>query len=268
MNDRASSKSNRRTALVTGASGGIGYELAKLFARDHYDLVLVARSRDKLEQLADELQKKHGIAVMVISKDLTSPSAPQEIYDEVQGAGVHVDILVNNAGYTIYGPFTETKWDEELGLIQVNITALTHLTKLFLPGMIASHWGKVLNLGSTASFMPGPLMALYYASKAYVLSFSEALASELKGTGVSVTALCPGPTWTGFQSRAGIEGVRLLRAGVMEVKPVALAGYKGLMNGKTVVVPGRSNQFLIQSVRFMPRNLLSRVVKLAQQRGH
>lgn len=261
------SENTGRTALVTGASGGIGYELVRLFARDGYNLVLVARSAGKLNEMKSQYEQKAGIKVHVIVKDLAQPSAPQEIYDELQREGIAVDVLVNNAGFTVYGPFTETDADKELQLMQVNIVALTHLTKLFLPGMVQRGWGRVLNLGSTASFFPGPLMAVYYASKAYVLSFSEALWAELEGTGVTVTALCPGPTETGFQKRGNMEDSRLVAGRkIMDVRPVARAGYRALMKGQMVHVPGVRNWIQSTATRFIPSKLLARSVMRAQER--
>ncbi|HZC76160.1 MAG TPA: SDR family oxidoreductase, partial [Ktedonobacterales bacterium] len=196
---------NGETALVTGASSGIGEELARLFARDGYDLVLVARGKTQLEALAAELRQRHGVSLTVLATDLAQPAAAQAIYDELTRAGITVDVLVNNAGYATYGSFTEIPAETELAMLQVNMAALTHLCKLFLPPMVRRGSGRVLNVASTAAFQPGPLMAAYYASKAYVLSLSEALANELRGTGVTVTALCPGPTRSGFQSRAKME---------------------------------------------------------------
>src|SRR5215207_6130989 len=181
----------KMTALVTGASGGIGEELARLFAADGHDLVLLARSRDKLARLSEELAGKHGVGARVVAADLARPEAPREIFEELKGAGVTVDALVNNAGFGSYGLFAETDAKSELDLLQVNVVALTHLSKLFLPGMIARRRGYLMQVASTAAFQPGPLMAVYYASKAYVLSFSEALANECAGTGVVVSALCP-----------------------------------------------------------------------------
>ncbi|HLM57292.1 MAG TPA: SDR family NAD(P)-dependent oxidoreductase, partial [Pyrinomonadaceae bacterium] len=172
------------TALVTGASGGIGEELARLFAADGHDLVLVARSEDKLNALAKELSAKHGVETLVLASDLARPEAPREIFEQLGREGVVVDALVNNAGFGSYGLFAETELEKELELLQVNVVALTHLTKLFLPIMITLKQGYVMNVASTAAFQPGPLMAVYYASKAYVLSLSEALANECEGTGV------------------------------------------------------------------------------------
>src|SRR5450432_952809 len=193
-------KQNRTaTALITGASGGIGYELAKLFAQDHYNLVLVARSGGKLVQLADDLQREFGISVKTIALDLAAIPAPQFLFDQLQREGIPIDILVNNAAYGKFGDFSDVKLYESLGQIQLNITALTHLTKLFLGPMIEHGSGKIMNVASIAGFQPGPLMAVYYATKAYVISFSEGLANELAGSGVTVTCLCPGTTDTGFQ---------------------------------------------------------------------
>lgn len=248
-------------ALITGASGGIGLELARVFAREGYELVLVARSRERLDAIAAELKPA---PVRVIAKDLTLPDAAREIRREVPA----VDVLVNNAGYGVYGKFAETSLDDELGLLQLNMTALVVLTKLYLPGMIAAKSGKVLNVASTAAFQPGPLMALYYASKAFVLSFSEAIANELEGTGVTVTALCPGPTATGFQERASLENSRLMKhMKVMDARTVAEAGYRGLMAGKTVVIPGVLNKLLAQSVRVSPRKMVTKIARMVQEQA-
>lgn len=256
-----------RTALVTGASGGIGYELARRFGEAGFDLVLVARSEAKLNEIAADFGKRYAVKVRVIARDLSVPGAPQEIFDEVQVASVRVDALVNNAGFTVFGRFVETSLEDELQLLQVNIVALTHLTKLFLPSMVERGWGRILNLGSTAAFQPGPLMAAYYASKAYVLFFSEAIATELEGTGVTVTALCPGPTASGFQKRGKMEDSRLVAGRkLLEARAVARIGYSALMKGQTVVIPGRSNFLFAQAMRFLPRSLARRIVYRAQER--
>ena len=189
-----------KTVLITGASSGIGYELTKLFARDRYNLVLVARSESKLQQIASELTQQFGVTVKFITKDLALSTSPIEIWQELQTEGIAIDILVNNAGFATYGLFTETELQAELNMMQLNMATLTHLTKLFLQEMFPRKTGKILNIASTAAFQPGPLMAVYYATKAYVLSFSEALANELQGTGITVTVLCPGPTASGFQT--------------------------------------------------------------------
>ena len=248
-----------KTALITGASGGIGYELALLFARDHYDCILVARSQDKLSALATRLESEFGVKTLVLAKDLSTPSTVDEIYEEVTAASLNVDVLVNNAGFPVYGGFVETDLQSELDMLQVNVMALTALTKLFLRGMVARRNGRILNLASTAAFVPGPLMAVYYASKAYVLSFSEAIANELHDTGVTVTALCPGSTRTGFQERGKLENARLVRGRLPDAASVALAGYRGLMAGKSVVIPGLGNKLLPFGVRLSPRQAVTRI---------
>jgi uncharacterized protein len=249
-----------QTALITGASSGIGCELAKLFAKDHHNLVLVARSAPKLTQFADELQRQFGVSARAIPLDLTAAPAPQFLFDQLQREAIVVDILVNNAGYGVLGEFSKVSLDESVGQIQLNVTALTHLTKLFLGPMIERHSGKIMNVASTAGFQPGPLMAVYYATKAYVISFSEALASELNGTGVTVTCLCPGPTDTGLQARAGTENTKLFKAlRPMDAKTVARDGYRGLMAGKTLVISGFRNWLVAESVRFSPRKLVTAI---------
>ena len=249
-----------KTALITGASGGIGYELAKLFAHDHCNLVLVARSGSKLAQLRDEMQRQFGITAKAVTMDLASPSAPQQLFDQLQKDGIAIDALVNNAAYGKFGPFAEMPLEDVTGQIELNIVGLSTLTRLFLPGMIARKSGKILNIASTAGFQPGPLMAVYYASKAYVISFSEAIANELKGSGVSVTCLCPGPTNTGFQSRAGVENSRLFKQfGPMDAKTVARDGYRALMKGKTLTISGFKNLMLAESVRIAPRKLATAI---------
>src|SRR5205085_11002885 len=251
----------KMTALVTGASGGIGLELARLFAADGHDLVLVARSRDKLAGLAEELGGKHNVSARVLPADLARPEAPREIFDGLRAEGTNVDALVNNAGIGSYGLFVETDLKSELDLLQINVVALTHLTKLFLPAMIARRRGHVLNVASTAAFQPGPLMAVYYASKAYVLSLSEALSNETAGTGVTVTVLCPGPTGTGFVAAAGMEESKLFDRGAMTARAVAEAGYRGMLGGKTIVIPGFRNRLLASSYRLAPRGLTNEVVR-------
>ena len=258
----------RKTALITGASSGIGYELTKLFAHDGYNLILVARNHKQLMQVADELKEKHGVSVKVISKDLSMASAPEEIFRELEQEAIEIDALVNNAGFATYGLFSETDLDAELQMMQVNMVTLTHLTKLLLPGMLQKRTGKILNVASTAAFQPGPLMANYYATKAYVLSFSEALADELRGTGVNVTALCPGATESGFQKRANMQDSKLFTGKILDAQTVARIGYRGLMTNKTVVIPGLRNKILVESVRFFPRKIVRRVVRNMQESIH
>jgi uncharacterized protein len=256
----------KETALITGASGGIGLDLTRLFARDGCDVVLVARSEEKLREIAAELTAKHGITAHVIASDLARPDAAAEIVKMLTDRGVTVDALVNNAGLGSSGPFLESDLRGELEMIQVNIVALTQLTKLLLPGMVARRRGRILNVASTASFQPGPLMAVYYATKAYVLSFSEALAEELRNTGVTVTALCPGPTETAFAAVAGVGTVRLFTL----MKPassaaVARTGYEAMKRGRRVVVHGLMNKLLTQSLRATPRRVVTLIVRKLQE---
>lgn len=252
--------SRGKTALITGASGGIGYELAKLFAHDGYNLILVARSAEKLLQIAEKFTAKFGIKVEIIVKDLAIPTAPTEIFTKLQQAGIKVDVLVNNAGFGSYGFFHETDLTNELEMLQVNVVGLTHLTKLFLQDMVQQGSGKILNVSSGAAFQPGPLMAVYFATKAYVLSFSEAIANELEGTGVTVTALCPGPTASGFQKKAAMEESKLVTSQKsMDAETVAKIGYRGFMSNQRVVIPGIKNKLLAEAVRFTPRNLVVKI---------
>jgi uncharacterized protein len=261
MNDRA------QTALVTGASGGIGHELATLFARDRYNLVLVARSGGKLVQFADELERQFGISARTMPLDLSLPEAPKELFDDLQHNGINVDILVNNAGYGVFGEFAKVPLAESLGQIQLNITALTHLTKLFVGPMLERRRGKIMNVASTAAFQAGPLMAVYYATKAYVLSFSEGLENELRGTGVTVTCFCPGATDTSFQKRANMENSRLFKQlGPMDTKTVARDGYRALMRGRTVAISGFRNWLVAESVRFAPRKTVTAISRWVQEK--
>lgn len=256
-----------QTALITGASGGLGLAFAHKFAENNYNLVLVARSEDKLRQLASDLQSAHGITARVLPGDLTDADLPATLHSTLQDEGVAVDVLVNNAGFASYGLFHELDLQRELNMIQLNIAALTHLTHRFLGDMVARDQGRILNVASTAAFLPGPLMAVYYASKAFVLHFSEALANELKGTGVTVTTLCPGPTRTGFQSRADMEESKLVQNGLMDARTVAEAGYQGLLKGQAIVVPGLMNKINITLPRFLPRGLVTTLVRRAQERS-
>ncbi|MGC2185224.1 MAG: SDR family oxidoreductase [Terriglobales bacterium] len=256
------------TALITGASGGIGYELAKLFAKDHHHLVLVARNGPRLKQVGDELQRQFGITVRTMALDLAAPTAPQSLFEELRRDGVKVDILVNNAGYGKFGEFAEVALEESAGQIQLNIAALTYLTRLFLGPMLERGSGKIMNVASTAGFQPGPLMAVYYATKAYVISFSEALANELAGKGITVTCLCPGATETGFAGRAGNDQSRLFRKlRPMEAKTVARAGYQGLLQGSTIVIPGFRNWLVAESVRISPRKVVTAVSRWVSEKA-
>jgi len=255
----------RPIALVTGASMGLGAEFARLLAAEGYDLVITARSGERLATLKKEVENLHGVKAHVLVADLADPRAPAAIYDHLHNAGMTIDVLVNNAGFGMYGKFHESKLDTELEMVQVNIASLMHLTKLFVRDMVARGRGRIVNVASTAAFQPGPMQSVYYASKAFVLSFSEAIGNELKGTGVTVTALCPGPTPTGFQERANVGALRGLRL-LMRVSPEAVvrAGYRGMMRGKPVVVPGALNNLLIFIQRFTPRRLAVVVVRRMQ----
>ncbi len=260
--------SGRPAALVTGASSGIGYELAGLLARDGHDLVLVARDKARLDRLAQDLRSRHGVTVRVIPKDLSVDSSPDEIFDELNRDGVAIGVLVNNAGFDVYGDFSESDADEERRMIQVNVAALTRMAKRFLPGMRDRGCGRILNVGSTASFIPIPLNAVYGATKAYVRSFSLALAEELEGTGVTVTVLCPGVTRTEFFKRANMEGSRLLKFGMMDARAVAEAGYRALMSGRRAVVPGLMNKFLVFLARVVPAKVMTRATKYLMKAGN
>jgi short-subunit dehydrogenase len=255
------------TALITGASGGIGYELAKLFARDHHNLVLVARSGDKLTQIAEELQA-HGVTVKTIALDLSTPPASKSLFDQLQREGIAVDILVNNAGFGAFGEFAKMSEEEILGQIDLNIRALTELARLFLPPMVQRRSGRIMNVASTAAFQPGPLMAVYYATKAYVLSFSEAIANELQHTGVTVTCFCPGATYTDFAKRAGIENSRLFKqVGAMSAEKVALDGYRAVMEGRTLSISGLHNWVVAQSTRFAPRKMVTAISRWVAEKA-
>ncbi|GAC1410263.1 MAG: SDR family oxidoreductase [Gemmatimonadaceae bacterium] len=256
----------RRTALVTGGSGGIGLEIAKVLARNEFDLVLVARKRDALEAAAGQLEGKYAVRVHVFATDLARSDAPQAIFDFLHHENIPIGVLVNNAGFGLAGEFADTNLQRELDMIQVNIAALTHLTKLFLPAMIKRGSGRVLNVASTAAFQPGPLMAVYYATKAYVLSFSEALAEELRHCGVTVTALCPGPTHTDFAAAAHVGNSRLFKAfGVADAAGVAEYGVSAMMRGRRVAIPGIKNKIIAQANRFSPRAVTTKVSRILQE---
>ncbi len=244
-----------KTALVTGASAGLGTHFARLFAADGHDLVTVARRRDKLDQLAAELRQAHGIHTTVIAADLTDPKTPLQIHEELERAGIAVEFLVNNAGFAASGAFAELELARGLDMIELNVKALTHLTGLVLPAMLARHSGRILNVGSMAGYLPGPFMATYYASKAYVLSFTEALAYELQGTGVTATVLCPGPTATELFPMAGAESSGLAQGRLADAASVALCGYRSMLMGTTIAVPGVRNKLSLQSLRATPRSV-------------
>lgn len=246
----------RETALVTGASSGIGLELARLFAADESDLVLVARRKPELEGLAAELAARHSVQVHVLPADLADPAAPARIHEQLVARGIVIDVLVNNAGFGLQGRFAELPLERQTAMLQVNVSALTHLTRLLLPAMIERRRGGILNVGSMAGFQPGPYMAVYYATKAYVLSLTEALAHELAGTGVTATCLAPGATQTEFFALSNMEDSLLVRLGTLNVGEVARAGYRGFRKGRVIVVPRLANRFVVLLTRLAPRSLV------------
>ena len=251
----------RETALITGASEGIGYELTKLFAQNGYNLVLVARNEQKLTQISSDMRRLHNISTKVIRKDLSEDGAPYEIYDELKKEGIQVNILVNNAGYMIYGPFAETELSQELDMFKVLIGTPIVLTKLFLQDMLRERGGKILNVGSIGSFGPGPLASIYGASKAFIFYFSHAIAEELADNNLTVTTLCPGATRTQFASRGKVENIFGAKHGTMSAEKVAEIGYRALMNHKRHVVPGIANKIFVFTTRLNPWAFQAKVAK-------
>ena len=253
------------TALITGASSGIGLELAKIFARNGHDVILVARSEDKLHALQSEISG-YGVKATVFSHDLTDTKAPQVLFDQIQQSGMTVDVLVNNAGYGDYGEFAKAEWQKLEGMILLNVLAVTHLTKLFLPEMIQRGSGKILNVSSTAAFQPGPMMAVYFATKAFILSFSEAIAAETEDQGINVTILCPGPTQSDFIDTANMKQAALANESSTDKLPTAASvaqyGYDALQSGEVVAVHGIANKLMTLSTRFAPRAVIRKGVKL------
>ena len=248
------------TILITGASSGIGLELTKCFAAEKSKLVLVARNTEALEELAAELRREHQIEVIVLTADLSKPESAREIFEQTGGAGITVDVLVNNAGFGLHGAFAELPLPRQLEILQVNVTALVALTGLFLPGMAQRRRGGILNVGSVAGFVPGPNMAIYYATKAFVQSFTEALAVELQGGGVAVSVLCPGPTETNFSEVARGHRARELKAPKMSAAAVAIAGHRAFRNNQCICVPGASNKILATLPRILPRSAVRKLV--------
>ena len=247
-------------ALITGASTGIGREFAYLCAEAGYDVVLVARNEGKLQALAAEIRQKTGRTAYVFARDLSDPHAPQALYDDVICSKIDVEVLINNAGYGMLGRFAELNAAEQMQMIQLNIHALTCLSRLFLPAMIENKRGKILNVASTAAFQPGPLMAVYFATKSYVLSFSEALHNEVSASGVAVTCLCPGPTATEFDKRAGATMTKLFK-GAMEARTVAQQGWDALKANKPLVISGRKNAAMAFMTRFAPLQLTATMAR-------
>ena len=250
-----------RAVLITGASGGIGKELCEEFAKDGYDLILAARSVEKMQSHASALQARHGINVSVIGVDLESAKGAEQLHAQVKQMGITLSALVNNAGYGTFGEFKDTDLSSMLAMMQLNMATVVVLTKLFLPDLLATR-GKLLNVASTAAFQPGPFMTVYYATKSFVLFFSEGLACELEGTGVTVTALCPGPTESGFQRKAAMQASALVKNRKLpSAESVASSGYRAMKRGKRVHVTGFVNNLMAQSVRFTPRNWVTALLK-------
>jgi short-subunit dehydrogenase len=258
----------KNTALITGASNGIGLELAKVLASKGGDLVLVARNKTKLDQLKTELESQYKVSVYTIGKDLSANNSAQEVYDETTKQNIQIDYLMNNAGFGDFGMFVETEWNKELQMINLNITTLTQFTKLYLQDMVKRRSGKIMNVASTAAFQSGPTMAVYFATKAYVLSFSEAIDNEVSDKGVTVTTLCPGATESGFQAAAAMEDSNLVKGKKLPTaKEVAEYGYASMMKGKTVAIHGMMNWILANSVRFTPRALVVKLTRKIQDKA-
>jgi len=248
------------TALITGASSGIGLALAERCAQGGHDLLLVARRSGQLEAAAARLASAHGISAQVLALDLTAPEAVARLHAHAQGLGVDIGIIINNAGFGTTGAFAQSRWADEERMIRLNILAGTDLVRQFLPGLLARGGGRIMNVASTAAFLPGPLMAVYYATKAYVLSWSQALSAELRGSGVTVTALCPGPTRTEFDQVAGNSSSKLFASSaVMSAEAVAGIGYRALMRGKRVAIAGWLNRLMAFSTRLTPTAILMHV---------
>ena len=246
-----------KTALITGASSGIGYELAKIHAGKGGNLVLVARNKTILDQLKNELEKQYQIQVYTIGKDLSLPNAVQEVYEETTKQNIKVDYLINNAGFGTFGLFPISDWDKELQMLSLNVVALTELTKLYVKDMVKQKSGKIMNVASTAAFQPCPTMAVYGATKAYVLSFSEAVDNEVRDNGVTVTALCPGATASGFQAAANMTDSKLFKNKKLpSSKDVAEYGYDAMLKGKAVAIHGALNYLMANATRFTPRALV------------
>ncbi|MEY3199260.1 MAG: hypothetical protein RJA13_1218 [Bacteroidota bacterium] len=250
----------KNTALITGASNGIGLELAKIHASKGGDLVLVARNKFKLDEIKIELEKQFKISVYTIGKDLSLINAAQEIYNETNKENIQVDYLINNAGFGDFGMFAETDWNKELQMINLNITSLTHFTKLYLQDMVKRRSGKIMNVASTAAFQSGPTMSVYCATKAFVLSFTEAISNEVIDKGITITALCPGATETGFQAAGGLDDSKLFKDKKLPTaKEVAQYGYASMIKGKTVAIHGIMNYLMSNSIRFIPRSLVLKI---------
>ncbi len=255
-----------KTALITGASSGLGLSLAKLFAKDGYDLVITARSEEKLSKIKNEIESTYGTQVFLFPADLSNADAPESIFKFTSENGIFVDVLINNAGFGDFGEFCECDMQKQTDMINVNITSLTKLCRLYVEPMVKNGGGKILNMASIAAFQAGPLMSVYYATKAYVLSLSEALSEELKGTGVGITAVCPGPTKTGFESAADLSTSGLFKnLKNATADEVALYGYKSLNKGKTIAIHGIGNRLTVFASKLAPRVLVRKAVYAIQK---
>lgn len=258
----------KRTALVTGAASGLGLELAKLLANDSYDLILVDVDKKKLLKAKKDIEARTPTEIVTLHKDLSKQNVAEEIFQDLAGRGI--DVLVNNAGFGIFGTFHETDWERQAAMLNLHVVTTTHLTKLVLTGMVERGGGKILNMASLAAFQPGPLMSLYYASKGYILSFSEAIANELKGTGVTVTCLCPGQTKTCFQevvSNGSNTSENKIKFNIACPKAVAKYGYEAMLKGKVVAIPGNINKLLSKLPRFVSRRTATAVIRRIQEKN-
>jgi uncharacterized protein len=254
-----------KTALITGASNGIGLELAKIHAATGGNLVLVARNSERLNALKNELESIYDIQVRILVKDLTTSNAVTDIYEQLVESSIRIDYLINNAGYGDFGLFSEADWNKTAQMIDLNVKALVHLTRLILPDMITRKEGRILNVASVAGFQPGPLMAAYYATKAFVLSFSQALAYELKGSGICLTVLCPGPTASGFKQAASLENSKLFSGKKIATSlEVAQVGYQAMLKGKTLVIHPKAYSLMLFVERFIPRKWVVAIISKIQ----
>ena len=247
-------------ALITGASSGIGYELAIVFAENKYNVILIARREERLNHLARELEKNYEVEAHILIRDLSQPQSVQEIYDWIKKNDMKVEILVNNAGFVVYGNISDTPWDDEQKMMQLHMHTSTQLIKLFLPEMLKNNFGRILNVGSTGSFVPGPYAALYCATKSFMLSLSEAIAEELRGTGVTVTTLCPGGTKTEFAEKAKRKIGTIAESRGMDARKIARIAFRSLIRGKRVVIPGLHNKLQVFAIRFLPRFIVVRLL--------
>ncbi|MDU8885225.1 SDR family oxidoreductase [Yeosuana sp. MJ-SS3] len=256
----------KNTALITGAGSGLGFEFSKLLAKDSYNLYLVDIDSKLLNKTKNHLIERYNVEVNLICKDLSCIDASKQVFQLVNSKPI--DVLINNAGFGLFGPFTNTNWQREKDMLNLHVMTTTLMTKLFLKGMVQRHSGKILNISSLAAFEPGPLMSIYYASKAYILSFSEAIANELKGTGVTLTTLCPGPTKTRFQDVVSNSSSKnKIKINLASAEEVAKIGYKAMLEGKEIVIPGLFNKVLAFLPRIMPRKKVTSIVRLIQERN-